>query len=218
MVRSRILVVLFFIVFALGVAGVDAGDRHHNQSVCDESDLFGAAYGTCHVYCEALDCDGPPNPRRERACERALDRFFDLTGTLPPCEPLCPCAAGWLSSEFLPDEIAAAVCDVQTSDYGQYYDLRLEGTDGSVSAASYNIFDDDFGGFHSFGCFSELYAAESGALSEDSGNFDMFTSFLNEGDLFDRQQNDMYSSCKAVFERIIEETGAECVTVDKRSR
>jgi len=202
----------------LGVSGADAGDRHHQRTVCDEADLIGSAYAACHVYCEALDCDGPPNPRRERACERAGNWFFDLTGDLPPCEPLCPCASGWLNPEFLPTDIVATVCEVQTNENVKYFDLRLEGADGSVSAASFNILDDDLAGFQGFGCFSEHYADGSQVLSENSGNFDMFTSFRNEGDLFDRQQNDFYSSCEALFQRLIEESGAECVPVGKRSR
>jgi hypothetical protein len=200
-----------------------AGQNQHNQSVCDEAGLIGATYGACNVYCEALDCDGPPDARREAACDRAFDRYFELSGEPPPCEPLCPCASGWLNPEFRPTDIVATECNVEISDFGTFMDLRLEGApdengDGSLSAAGLNTFDDDLAGFHMIACFSEHYANQEFVLSEDSGNFEMYSNFREEGVLFDLQQKVMFKSCKKVLRNITRRSGAECVVNDTRSR
>jgi len=223
MVRSHIVTGLFFIACVAALGGVEAGDRHHNQSACDEADLVGAAYGACHSYCDALDCAGPGEGQHGRACEKALDRFFELTGEYPPCEPLCPCASGWLNPEFQPTEIAASDCYMEISDIGMFIDLRLQGApdengDGSLSAAGLSTFDDDTGGFHNYACFSERYADQNFVLSEDSGNFEAFSGFRDAGVLFDSQQKDMVKSCKKVLKKIIKRSGAECVENDTRSK
>lgn len=223
MVRSRIVTGLFFILCVAALGGVEAGDRHHNQSVCDEADLIGAAYGACNAYCEALDCAGPGEDQHGRACNQALDRFFELTGEYPPCEPLCPCASGWLNPEFLLSEIVATSCYAEISDIGKFVDLRIEGApdengEGALSAAALYMFDDDIEGSHRYGCFSERFEDRNFVLSEDSGNFEAFSSFRNEGALFDSQQNDMFNSCKKVLNKIIRSSGAECVENDIRSK
>ena len=219
MVKSRIFLVLSLILVVFGSSRADAGDLHRHQSVCDGAELVGAAYGACHVYCEALDCDGPPKPRRARACERALDRFWELTGEPPPCDPICPCAAGWLNPAFVPADLQAVECSVQINDFGEFIDLRLEGGpdengDEPLSAAGVNIFDDGLAGFHSLGCFSERYENQSFVLSEDSGVFEMFSGFRDEGDDFDRQQTTLFASCKTVLMKMIDDTGAECLVDD----
>lgn len=222
MAISSIKAMLVAGMFILVTGAAEAGGNPH-QKPCDRADLIGSAYGACNVYCEALDCDGPPDRRQARACEAARNRFFDLTGNVPPCEPVCPCASGWLNPDFVPDVLEATECLVQLSDGGEFIDLRLEGApdengDEPLSAAGLNIFDDDLAGYHSFQCFSERYEDQSFALSEDSGAFEMFNGFREEGDQFDRQQNGLFASCKAVFVRIVEENGIECVVDDSRSQ
>ena len=222
MVRSSLKTLLVATVFILGTGVAGAGGNSH-QGVCEQADLIGSAYGACNVYCEALDCDGPPNPKRERACERALNRFIDLTGDVPPCEPMCPCASGWLNPDFVPAFLATSECSVYLSDSGELIELRLEGVPDEngnepLSTASLYISDDDLEGFHALGCFSERYEDRLSVLSEDSGVFEMFNGFREEGDQFDRQQNDIFTSCKAVMLRIIEEHGVECILDDARSQ
>jgi len=222
MARSNFKTSLVTALFILST-GVAGAGGHGEQKVCDQADLIGSAYGACNVYCEALDCDGPPNPRRERACERALDRFIDLTGDVPPCVPLCPCAAGWRNPEFVPDFLAASECSMLLGDGFEVIELRLDGypdENGAepLSRASVYIGDDDVEGFHGLGCLSERYDDRLAEPSEDSGFFDMSNSFRVESDQLARQRNDIFTSCKAVMTRFIEENGIECVVDDVRSQ
>jgi len=102
-------------------------------------------------------------------------------------------------------------------------ELYLEGNPDEngaepLSSASLYIADDDVEGFHGLGCQSERYEDRLAEPSEDSGLFDISNSFRVESDQLDRQRNDIFTSCKAVMTRFIEENGIECVVDDVRSR
>lgn len=49
------------------------------------ADLRGAAWGLCHAYCEAMECDTENPNAAEDACMAVGARFERLTGDLPPC-------------------------------------------------------------------------------------------------------------------------------------
>jgi len=57
------------------------------QPACEAADVRPGAFGPCHAYCEALDCDGPAPRGSERACDRLARRFAERTEDAPlPCE------------------------------------------------------------------------------------------------------------------------------------
>jgi hypothetical protein len=72
------LVIVFFVAVSLftGVGRASAG-------ICD--DLRGAAWGLCHAYCEAMECDTPNPHAAANACMVVGARFQQIAGTLPPC-------------------------------------------------------------------------------------------------------------------------------------
>jgi hypothetical protein len=54
---------------------------------CEGAGLRGSAWGLCHAYCEALDCDGDAPRAPRRACERIARIFERRTGgDALPCE------------------------------------------------------------------------------------------------------------------------------------
>ena len=221
MVRSNLNIILLIGICVFGVTRVDAGNGGNRQCICDEANLVGAAYGACNRYCEALDCDAPNPIGSANACDRAMDRFFELTGDLPPCEPLCPCAEGWLNPEFIPDGEVVASCYGEFTENGTFYELVLEGVPDEngntpLSVAAADIFDDDVFGYHRVGCFSERYENLGAEASDDSGVFEMQSSFREESARIDRQQRRIFKSCKSVLEQIIEKIDAECEVVDNR--
>ena len=131
MVKSNLKVVLVFAAAALAASPAVAGNGHGRggDSVCEDAGLIGSAYAACHTYCEALDCDADQHAASDRACERALARFLDLSdGEQPPClddggedpggEPqgiACPCAFGWDDPAFVPEGWAPDLCQVYDS-------------------------------------------------------------------------------------------------------
>ena len=55
------------------------------EDACDG--LYGAAYGLCNAYCEAMDCDSVTAPQASaNACVKVFDRFAQITGDVLPCE------------------------------------------------------------------------------------------------------------------------------------
>ena len=207
-------------ICSLVVPQVTAGQRHGSQTVCDSADLIGAAFGACNAYCEALDCDGSPGRGSSKACENTLERFMDLTGELPPCEPACPCASGWLHPEFIPEMTTATSCYRQISDHGEFLELTFstdpdDSGNSTLSGAMIQITDDENWGWNAFECFSDHVV--DNVLSDDSGSFAIQSTFLPEPDAFDRQQNGYFRSCLTVFERLIEENALQCEDVDFRS-
>jgi hypothetical protein len=73
-------VIFFSAVLSLfmraGMASADA--------IC--ADLSGAAWGLCHAYCEAMECDTENPNAAEHACMVVGARFERITGDRPPCE------------------------------------------------------------------------------------------------------------------------------------
>lgn len=214
-------------VFAIGLCilctgMVTAGQNNNSQSVCDASGLIGSAYATCHVYCDALDCDGQDDPKQGAACDRAYDRFLDLTGRTPPCEVTCPCASGWLHPDFVQGNSGTAECYIERGDDRGMWDLRVEAEldengFAPVSAAGFDFSDDSQEGSRRFGCFSERYPDDSFVPTEDSGNFEMTSTFREDAAGVAQQFSDMARSCRDVFEKIVEDVGAECVVNDHRT-
>jgi hypothetical protein len=115
---------------------------------CEAAGLSARAFGPCHAYCEALDCDGPVPRGDARACELLAQRFGAATGGRAlPCEPpppedACPC--------FTRDDVTALVLGLE--DASLYTDLdcidsspakpftavsalRVDGTDCSAQSA-----------------------------------------------------------------------------------
>ncbi len=45
----------------------------------------GAAYGLCTAYCEAMECGSDDQHASNTACQKVLDKFFQLTKQPPPC-------------------------------------------------------------------------------------------------------------------------------------
>jgi hypothetical protein len=84
------------------------GATHDEESVCDEAGLRGAAWGLCHAYCEAMDCDSEDPRASEAACERVWENWEKHgDGGIIPCEEIqCPC---WSSAEDLLSVHASAV-------------------------------------------------------------------------------------------------------------
>ncbi len=221
MVRSSLGIGCVIAICVLGVVQVDAGNGGNQKCVCEEAGLVGAAFGACNRYCEDLNCDAPNPNGSANACNRVLDRFFDLTGELPPCEPLCPCAGGWLDSDFIPEGEVAASCSVEITDNGKRMELLVEGSeDGSgnapLSVAAVDIFDDEDFGYYRVGCASEHYEGGQFEPSEDSGSFEMASDFNEKTEYFNRQQRRIFKSCKAVFKRTVKRTGVECEVFDLR--
>lgn len=222
MVRFYFKVAVVLGVCLLGSFGVEANDRGHQQCVCDEAGLVGSAYGACNRYCEALDCDAVNPNGSANACNKALDRFFDLTGELPPCEPVCPCATGWMNPEFVPEGEVSASCYIEISDIGKFIDFSVVGApDGTgfapASFGTTDFVDDEEGRFHRVGCFSERYESPGSGPSEDSGFFQMESGFAEEGLRVKRQQRQIFKSCTSILKRLVKKTGAECEVVDFRT-
>lgn len=93
-----------FVVFAAALVGAAGGGAQPSPSspfgtpdgqpppteeICDLTS--GAAHGLCVAYCEAMDCDGQSPNASVNACTGVAERFFQITGELPPCERICPC-------------------------------------------------------------------------------------------------------------------------------
>lgn len=57
------------------------------RRACETVGPGSGAIGICNAYCEALDCDGEPPRRSDRACERLARNFDRITGGASlPCE------------------------------------------------------------------------------------------------------------------------------------
>jgi hypothetical protein len=131
MAKTNLKVVLVIAATALAASPAAAGNGHGRggDSVCEDSGLIGSAYAACHTFCEALDCDADEHTASDLACERALERFLDLSeGEQPPCldgggeepgdEPLgvaCPCAFGWRHPKLIPEGWQLGVCEIYDS-------------------------------------------------------------------------------------------------------
>jgi hypothetical protein len=65
--------------------------------------LDGQAYGLCNAYCKAMGCHREDHRASQRACEQKLDQFYDVTGTVPPCE-ICDGPTGPIPCGNLADD------------------------------------------------------------------------------------------------------------------
>jgi hypothetical protein len=213
MVRSIIssFAVTGLVLFA--VADVEAGKPRRHGSICDEAGLIGSAYGACNAYCEALDCDSLEPGGSERACKQAMNRFMNLTGELPPCEPVCPCSAAWRDEGFIDhDSILVAECFGEKGDRFLFADLWVaDEVTGSQAAVSLAFFDEPDGGLTSVAC-SALQDPED-PDNPLSGDFTMMNSFDPEPVQFSVQKNRIFRACEAEFQQLIERLGVECFQV-----
>ena len=90
------------------------GETPALETGCDSES--GAAFGLCNAFCEAMDCDSDQPQASDQACERVLDRFYQITGSdIPPCNSL-PQANE--SCDRFQDEILFGVNDPEL--YGCY--------------------------------------------------------------------------------------------------
>lgn len=72
------------------------GEPPSVETVCDGQ--FGAAFGLCNAYCEAMDCDSVDAQASPTACEKVAAKFMKITGSMPPCvEPPGPMCDDLLS-------------------------------------------------------------------------------------------------------------------------
>jgi hypothetical protein len=222
MVRNYHFFVVVCCVFMLAATGVDAGDRRHQQSACDGADLVGAAYGACHRYCDALDCEAPNPHGNAQSCEQALDRFFDLTGNFPPCMSACPCAPAWRDEGFIPGGEVNGECFVQISDFGAQIDVALEGGPDEnglypSSFAGTGFFSSEEQAFHNVGCYSDHFDDAGAPLSDDSGSYEMVNNFREPTRRFLNDQRRQFRACQQMLKRILRRADVECVVNDERT-
>ena len=64
---------------------------------------------------------------------------------------------------------------------------------------------------------AERYPDASFVPTEDSGIFEMTSTFREDAAGVAQQFSDMARSCRDVFEKIVEDVGAECVVNDHRT-
>jgi hypothetical protein len=69
---------------SLSIAKTPDGKTPAEEDACDEE--FGAAYGLCVAYCEAMDCDSENQRASDEACDRVFNGYVQQTGFEPPCE------------------------------------------------------------------------------------------------------------------------------------
>jgi hypothetical protein len=194
---------------SLALAG---GHGKGGGSVCDESDLVGSAYAACHVYCESLDCDGVHPNGSATACDRSLDRFMDLTGELPPCEPACPCAVAWRAAGFFLDNAATAVCFIG-SDGETNANIFVEMTDdeGTYRSATADIFEDDNPNlpYYSFSCatIQDPPAVEGTGVD---GGFELANRYFPESRASWALRTRLFNSCVTELEALVAKFGFEC--------
>jgi hypothetical protein len=91
LIAIAILITMSFIVVPT-MAKTPDGNTPAEETVCDEAGLFGAAWGLCNAYCEAMDCDSSNPNASDNACDKLFDKIVRLTGDVPLCEviDLCP--------------------------------------------------------------------------------------------------------------------------------
>lgn len=88
----RKLLTLLFICLLGSFAGVALGqtpdgDPPAVETICNDLNFSGSAFGLCNAYCEAMDCDCPTNgdlnnpdclPKAsQKACDRVLGNFYN---------------------------------------------------------------------------------------------------------------------------------------------
>jgi hypothetical protein len=90
--------IIFFISVPVMAKKTPDGMTPSIDTVCDDAGLFGAAWGLCNAYCEAMDCDSDATRASDKACDNIFDKIVTITGEVPPCENLCP-------DDFNPDQV-----------------------------------------------------------------------------------------------------------------
>ena len=84
-----LLFVSLILFYSPAFAQTPDGQTPAQEDVC--SGESGAAFGLCNAYCEAMDCDSANPQASDKACNRVLDRFLNITGEqMPQCQVQCP--------------------------------------------------------------------------------------------------------------------------------
>jgi hypothetical protein len=218
MAKSNLKIVLVIAATALAASPAAAGNGHGRggDSVCEDSGLIGSAYAACHTFCEALDCDADQHTASDRACERALERFLDLSdGEQPPCldgggeepgdEPqgvACPCAFGWNDPSLIP-EGWQPVCEVYDSGEGGS-SVTIYGAPGSskdvMFSAGWNNGEYWWGNMMGFSCEWASSDSETGK----SGRVDFSDQDKLAAEPLDATPyRNLYASCEAELDRFM---------------
>jgi hypothetical protein len=90
--KSAWSIVVTIAVVTAGGAFANTSCKKPPEPVTACSHEKGVAYGLCHAYCEALDCDNPSHHASDQACTAVKKNFEKLTGRPLPCAVQCPCA------------------------------------------------------------------------------------------------------------------------------
>jgi hypothetical protein len=186
-------------------------------SVCDESDLVGSAYAACHVYCESLDCDSVHPNGSATACDRSLDRFMELTGELPPCEPVCPCGSAWRDPQFSLEMVSGGMCAEETDELTGNTSVVLMADDENAGAILFagtqiEIFVDSFAADRTFSCASEQFP--NPAESSLTGEFRISNTYRDESERSAALRLALYNSCRTEILALAERLGIDCESPD----
>lgn len=207
MAKSNLRILVIIAAAALAASPGFAGNGHERGggSVCESSGLIGSAYAACHTYCEALDCDAEQHAASDRACERALARFADVSdGGQPPCvaqggqEPLaCPCAFGWSDPSLLPEGWQPALCEIYDAGEGGSSTTILGGPESAKAvelSAGWSNGEYSWGSLAGFACSWSSSDSETGKY----GGVDFGDQDLVAGEPLDSSRYQaVYAACES---------------------
>lgn len=112
-----------FLLTFLALAGLDLSMSTTSAATPSQCLFYsGDAYALCEFYCVEGACRGTGTRLAGPAeCERAEQKFFELTGVAPPCAATCPCWTATRLDDLFAKTTAQASCLVER--------YTLEGTE-----------------------------------------------------------------------------------------